>query len=151
MLGLAVVWKRDPILGGALLVTFLVFCYFIACYANWHGLASFGSRFFVSLTALFLLGLAASLEAFARWLAGSRKAFAAASVIVGLFIVWSMRLMFQWRTHMMLARGPIDCRQMVYNPVAVVPGKMLRTAKALLGDIEREDIKQLQKQTPGSR
>ena len=40
--------------------------------------------------------------------------------------------------------------------MAVVPGKMLRTAKAhlvarraLMDDIEREDIKQLQKQTPG--
>ncbi len=59
---------------------------------------------------------------------------------------------------MILVRGVIDCRQMVYNQVAVVPGKMLRRAKAclvarraLMGDIEPEDIKQLQKQTPGSR
>ena len=38
---------------------FLAFLYLLGCYQDWHGVSSFGSRFFVSLTPLFVIGLAA--------------------------------------------------------------------------------------------
>src|SRR4029077_17382662 len=60
ILGLVLLRRRDRELGDALIVTFLAFYYFIASYPSWDGLSSFGNRFFVSLTPLFVIGLAAT-------------------------------------------------------------------------------------------
>ena len=38
------------------------FYYLIACYPYWHGLSSFGNRFFISLTTIFIFGLALLFE-----------------------------------------------------------------------------------------
>ena len=158
VLGLLLLRHRDRAFFGYLLVCFLAFTYVIASYALWHGISSYGNRFFVSLTPVFILGLTASWAGLARLFRRAGRAFAVGSLATGCFILWNVGLMFQWGTHMIPVRGPIDCRQMVYNQVAVVPGRLFRTAKtylvargALMDDVEREDIKQLQKQTPGSR
>jgi hypothetical protein len=41
----------------------LLYLYLIGCYQDWDGISSFGNRFFVSLTPIFVLGLAATLQA----------------------------------------------------------------------------------------
>src|SRR5215469_13662071 len=38
------------------------FYYLISSYPDWHGMASFGNRFFISLTAIFIFGLALFLQ-----------------------------------------------------------------------------------------
>ena len=58
--------KRDEILGLYSIIVFAAFLYVIGCYQDWDGLSSFGNRFFVSLTVLFVLGLAGFIDYFAR-------------------------------------------------------------------------------------
>ncbi len=153
VLGLLLFWKRDRAVAGYLLAAFLTFYYFIASYAVWHGLSSYGNRFFVSLTPLFILGLAASLERFSNLFARQSRAFVAAVLVTGLFVLWNAGFVFQWGTHMVPARGPISWSEMIHNQVAVVPGKMFRTFKsyllarrALMVNIEQEDMQQLKRQ-----
>ena len=78
LLGLFWIWRKDNLFGGGLFLSVLAFSYFIACYPDWDGLSSFGNRFFISLTPVFVIGLAATLESFARWWdrQGSDVAFA---------------------------------------------------------------------------
>jgi hypothetical protein len=45
---------------------FLGYLYLVGCYQDWDGISSFGNRFFVSLTAIFVVGLAALFEFFGR-------------------------------------------------------------------------------------
>jgi hypothetical protein len=147
--GLFLVRKIDRILGTYLIVVFAVFLYVIGCYADWDGLSSFGNRFFISLTPVFILGLAAFFDWFARaW--GESRAGIFATAMTSLLILWNLGLIFQWGTHLIPARGPISWREASYNQVAVVPVQVGRTLKAyltgrkeLMGHIEEEDVKQL--------
>src|SRR5580693_9163307 len=65
-------------------------CYYlvISFYPDWDGLSSFGNRFFVSLTPVFVVGLAAALQTLAKVLHDRRGLFGAAYAVMGLFIVW---------------------------------------------------------------
>lgn len=147
--GLILLWRRDPSLGGSLLLVLVGFYYFIASYPDWDGISSFGNRFFVSLTALFVLGLAALLDWLARaW--EERGAAIVASGATALLILWNLGLIFQWGTHLIPARGPISWREAAYNQVAVVPVQATRTLKGyltgrhqMMRNIEQEDLKQL--------
>src|SRR5271170_1622377 len=67
VIGLFLFRRRDRVLAAYSICAFAVFVYVIGCYQDWDGLSSFGSRFFVSLTILFVLGLAA----FFDWIAHS--------------------------------------------------------------------------------
>ncbi|HEY4817428.1 MAG TPA: hypothetical protein VIH67_08350, partial [Candidatus Acidoferrum sp.] len=60
--GLVLLKWREPRVGTPLLAATLAFYVFIACYPDWAGISSFGNRFFVSLTPLFILGLSVLLE-----------------------------------------------------------------------------------------
>jgi hypothetical protein len=136
-------------LGVYSIVVFAAFLYTIGCYKEWDGLSSFGNRFFISLTPLFILGLGALFE----WLASTwqeRRAIAFAWSATVVLILWNLGLMFQWGVHLIPARGPISWREAGYNQVAVVPVQLGRTLKAyltgrkeLMGHIEEEDVKQL--------
>jgi hypothetical protein len=82
------------------------YLYVIGCYQNWHGLASFGNRFFISLTPLFILGLAA----FFDWLSSTLnegRAMIVATVSTTLFILWNFGMMYQWGRHLIPVRGLI--------------------------------------------
>ncbi len=150
VLGLFFFFRQDKSFAKYLLAAFLVFYYVIASFYFWHGLSSYGNRFFISLTALFVLGLAAFLERFAQLLASRQKAFAAAGLLVGFFVVWNAGFILQWGTHLVPARGPISWPEMVHNQVAVVPQQMtvaiksyLVRRKALMQQIEQKDLEGL--------
>ena len=147
--GLFVLQSYDRIPGAYLIIVFASFLYVIGCYADWDGLSSFGNRFFVSLTPLFILGLAAFFESFSNAL-DERRAGWLASCMTSVLIIWNLGLIFQWGTHLIPARGPISWREAGYNQVAVVPVRVGRTLKAyltgraeLMVHIEEEDVKQL--------
>jgi len=131
---------------------FLVYLYAIGCYQDWAGISSFGNRFFVSLTPLFVLGLASFLGWIASKCRESRSTAFAWSVIA-LFVLWNMGLIFQWGTHLIPARGPVSWREVAYNQVAVVPEQSMRTVKAylirrgrLMEHLEQQDMQQLKDQ-----
>ena len=133
-------------------VSFAVFAYMLGCYQDWHGISSFGSRFFVSLTPLFVIGLAAFLTRVAI-LIQHRHASAMLGSMVAIFILWNAGLIFQWGTHLIPARGPISWSTAAYNQVAVVPGEAGNVIKAylsgrsaLMNRIEQQDLQQLKSQ-----
>jgi MFS family permease len=153
--GLFVFWWREPRAGAPLLAAFLIFYLFIACYPDWAGISSYGNRFFVSLTALFILGLAVFLDRLAQFFRSPRAAVAAASALLAVFLFWNVGLMFQWGSHLIPARGPISFSEMIHNQFFVVPRQLaadLRTylfkRKALMQQIEDRDIQQQLKKNP---
>ena len=107
-IGLILFCRRRPQVGGPLLLISLAFFYVVAAYAYWHGISSFGNRFFISLTPVFVVGLAVALEDGARLFPRPRAAGAVAAVVLGLCIVWNLGFIFQWGTHLVPARGPIS-------------------------------------------
>lgn len=122
--------------------------------SDWAGIASFGNRFFVSLTALFVLGLAAFFERLALSLQPRRTAIVATASL-SLLILWNLGLMYQWGVHLIPARGPISWRLAVHNQFAVVPAGVFRNIEdyllrrgKLMQHIEDDDMKQIKSYHP---
>ena len=154
LVGLFLLAKRARTLAVYSLVTFAVYLYVIGCYQDWHGIASFGNRVFISLTAFFVLGLAS----FFDWLASTwneRRAWVAATAATALLILWNLGMMYQWGTHLIPPRGPISWRDAAHNQFAVVPGQAARTFEKylfrrsqLMRQIEQTDVKDLKSRQP---
>jgi hypothetical protein len=147
--GLFFLWRHDRVLAAYCLAVFVAYLYAMGCYQDWDGISSFGNRFFISLTSIFVLGLAALFDALVRAWNERSAAIVATSMIIVLG-VWNLGLMFQWGVHLIPARGPISWREAAYNQVAVVPGEAVQLAKSylrhrsgLMERIEQEDVKQL--------
>jgi hypothetical protein len=157
ILGLGFLWKRDRVLGSSLGAIVLAYYYFIASYPVWDGLSSFGNRFFVSLTPIFVVGLAALLRAGADWIGSQSRAWAAAAALVGLLMLWNFGFMFQWGTHLVPARGPISWGEMVRNQFTAVPKGVAQEFEtylfrrhSMMQNIEQKDDEQLRMRPAGS-
>jgi lipopolysaccharide transport system permease protein len=61
----------------------------IASYKDWDGVSSFGNRFFVSLTPIFVVGLGVFLATVAVWAGSRSRAWAVAGVLVGISMLWN--------------------------------------------------------------
>jgi hypothetical protein len=148
-IGLLALRRVDKTVADYLIASMVAFYCVIALHVNWDGMSSFGSRFFVSLTPMFVLGLAALFDfAAMKWV--ERPAALASSAVTAIFILWNLGLIFQWGTHLIPARGPISFREAAYNQVAVVPAKATETLKSyftrrkrLMNHIEQIDVNQL--------
>ncbi|MGB9464756.1 MAG: hypothetical protein WBR10_06560 [Candidatus Acidiferrum sp.] len=155
VIGLFAFWRSVPRAGSAFLAAALAFYYFIASYPDWAGISSYGNRFFVSLTPLFILGLAVFLDRFTRIFRTHRAARAAACAFLACFVFWNAGLMFQWGSHLIPARGPISFSQMIRNQFLVVPRQIttqletyLFRRKAMMQQIEQRDLEQLKTNPP---
>jgi hypothetical protein len=146
--------RYDWNLGAYAIGVFVALLYTMGCYADWDGLSSFGNRFFVSLTVLFVLGLAAFIDWFVRaW--HSPRATVMATSSVAVLVLWNLGLIFQWGMHLIPVRGPIFWREAAYNQVAVVPAEAtsalknyMTRRKGLMDLIEQRDVDQLKSQGP---
>jgi hypothetical protein len=151
LIGLVLFLRADRPFGLYLILTFVFFWAVIALHPSWDGLSSFGNRFFVSLTPLFVLGLAAFFDGLARaWRQPYEAAFAFSAT--ALLIAWNLGLIFQWGVHLIPARGPISWRQTTHNQFTAVPAAVTNQLEryvlhrhALMNDIEKSDVKQLEK------
>ena len=137
-----------------LAVASLSFYLFFALYPDWAGISSYGNRFFVSLTAIFIIGLGVALEQFAKMFRRERIAVTVCSAILGVFVLWNLGLIYQWGTHLIPARGAISFREAAYNQVYVVPRQLTSQLRAyvfrrtdLMRQIEQKDAEQLKKGT----
>jgi hypothetical protein len=155
VIGLVAFWRSVPRVGGAFLLAAIAFYYFIASYPDWAGISSYGSRFFVSLTALFVLGLAVFLDRFTRSFRKRGAALAASCVFLACFVLWNAGLMFQWGSHLIPARGPISFPQMIRNQFFTVPRQItaqletyLFRRKAMMQQIEQRDLEQMKQNPP---
>ena len=100
------------------------FYYLISSYPYWDGMASFGNRFFISLTPIYIFGLAALLQRCASWFSSPRLALLISSTVLACFIVWNLGFIYQWGAHLIPARGSISFREVAYNQFYVVPEKL---------------------------
>lgn len=153
-IGLVLFRWREPRVGTPLLAAALAFYIFIACYPDWAGISSFGNRFFVSLTPLFILGLSVFLQRSSLLFRSERAAVVSLSLILAVFMLWNVEFMFQWGAHLIPPRGPISWNVMIRNQFQVVPrqiaarlGDYLFHRHDLMRQIEERDIDQLKKQS----
>ncbi|HEX3376292.1 MAG TPA: glycosyltransferase family 39 protein [Candidatus Acidoferrales bacterium] len=154
--GLPFLIKRDVLLGLGSIITFISFYYFIASYPDWDGISSFGNRFFVSLTPIFIFGLAALIASLAEWLGKTTRALTLAGPALALLIIWNLAFIFQWGTHMVPARGEISWSVMIHNQFAAVPQRLTQDLKIyflnrgeMMKEIEQKDLEQRSLQLKG--
>jgi hypothetical protein len=139
----------DRQVGAYLVAAFLAFYYLIASYPTWYGLSSYGNRFFVSLTPVFVIGLGTMLAEFARRYSFARRFQVA---LAAALVVWNLGLIFQWGTNLIPNRGPVTWREVARNQVEVVPGRLLAIARAYAVDrdsvlalLQQEDLREVEK------
>lgn len=152
LIGLAFCTKRARGLTMYLGVAFLAFYYLIASYPYWDGLSSFGNRFFISLTPIYIFGLASLLDFVGRRFRSARFSFALMATLLGCFVLWNFGFIFQWGAHLIPVRGPISWNEMARNQFEVVPHeitghlkKFLLRRSDLMRQIEERDVEQLKK------
>jgi len=150
ILGLLLFAIRLSKVGIPLLSALVAFYLLIAFYPDWAGISSYGNRFFISLTPLFVLGLAHLLGSVGAHIREPRTALAFSSAVLVCFVLWNLGLMYQWGTHLVPARGPISFRRATYNQFCVVPIRLTSQLRSylfrrseLMRQIERSDIEQL--------
>jgi hypothetical protein len=155
LLGLFGAYKKDTLLGAGLLLSALIFGYFISSYPDWDGLSSFGNRFFISLTPVFVIGLAAALDLFARWWNRPGSDVVLASSALALLALWNAGLIFQWGTQMIPSRGAISWKETAHNQFAVVPTRLtddlehyLFRRDSIMQRIEVKDLERRQSEVP---
>jgi hypothetical protein len=151
--GLFLLCRRQSRVGAPMLTATTAFYLFIACYPDWAGISSYGNRFFVSLTPLFVVGLGVLLEQASRWVASPRITRILVPSILACLILWNLGFMFQWGTQLVPARGEISWTVMIHNQFSTVPSEVfakLRTylfhRSSLMKQIEHRDLQQLQQQ-----
>jgi hypothetical protein len=153
IVGLALFSRYDKELAAYLIAVALAYYYLIAADVDWDGLSSFGNRYFIPLTPLFVLGLSVVLNEMAKWFRSNRTAMRAVVPVIGFLILWNWAFIFQWGLHLVPVRGPVSWKSMIRNQFEVVPKIAFAQARCYLGDrgalmqrIEHEDVKQLRSQ-----
>ena len=149
ILGLLFFTFRLPKVGIPFFTALVAFYLFMSFYPDWAGISSYGNRFFVSLTPLFILGLAYLLERAAVYFPKPQIALAVCSGVLACFVLWNLGLIYQFGTHLVPARGRISFRQAAYNQFYVVPKQMTSDLRSyffrrsdLMRQIEQRDIEQ---------
>lgn len=152
IIGLVFVPRRAKVLTSYLSAGAAAFFYLISCYPDWHGMASFGNRFFISLTPIFIFGLALLFQRVAGLFNSSRFVFPAAAFLIALFVLWNAGFIFQWGAHMISPRGPVSLAEVAHNQFFVVPRELsadLRRyffkRKTFMQQIEQKDMDQMEK------
>jgi len=152
ILGLLFFAVRLPKVGVPFVVAMVVFYLFICVYPDWAGISSYGNRFFVSLTPLFVFGLAYFLERVAARFSRPGFALAVCSGVLSCFVLWNLGMIYQWGIHLVPARGPISFREAAYNQFHVVPARLTSSLHTyffrrgeLMRQIERNDVDQQNK------
>jgi hypothetical protein len=149
-LGLILLGIESHESGAAFLAAATSYYFLVSFYPDWAGISSFGNRFFVSLTALFVIGLAVLFEKLAVLFSSTKLATLMFSVFSATFVLWNCGLIFQWGMHLIPVRGPVSIRQAVHNQIFVVPRQVSQAMKDyiferqnLMNEIERRDIEQI--------
>lgn len=119
VVGLALFASTHRQAGACAMGAFALFVYLVSSYQFWHGASSFGNRFFLSFTPLFILGLAALYESATRF---TRKSFCQAVSVA--LVLWNALFIFQWGSNMISKRRPIVWSEMIYNQIFIAPQRI---------------------------
>lgn len=139
-------------IGVPFLAAIVTFYLFFSLYPDWAGISSFGNRFFISLTALFIFGLGVTLKTIAVRFSQQRMALLVFVMVLSCFVLWNLGMIYQWGTHLIPARGPISFTEVAYNQFHVVPrqiGSQLTSyflrRSDVMQQLERKDIEQMRR------
>jgi hypothetical protein len=150
MIGLLLFAICLPKIGVPFFSALAAFYLFISYYPDWAGISSYGNRFFISVTPLFILGLAYLLERIATRFERPRAALAVSAGILACFVLWNLGLIYQWGAHLVPARGPISFRAAAHNQFFVVPVQIRSQLRSyllrrsdMMRQIEQRDLEQL--------
>jgi hypothetical protein len=125
--GLFVLRRREPKMGGIFLAIAAAYYALIATYPWWDGISSFGNRYFITLTPLYIVGLAAAFAGLASYWKDQHAAYRRAVAVTSLLVIWNLGLVYQWSTGLLPERGPVYWNEVVYNQFRVVPGQLARS------------------------
>jgi hypothetical protein len=154
LLGLALVGLFIPFAAAKRIQAYLAlgalaFFYVISSYPYWDGMASYGNRFFISLTPVFVFGLAILMQRVGGYFRSFRRAYAVQALAVGFLVVWNLAFIFQWGIHLVPVRGEISWSSMVHNQFVEVPQRITQNVGTyfthrgeMMQHIEQEDIEQ---------
>jgi hypothetical protein len=152
IIGLLFFAIRLPKIGVPFFSALVAFYLFISYYPDWAGISSYGNRFFISVTPLFVLGLAYLLERIASRFQRPRGALSVSAGILACFVLWNLGLIYQWGVHLVPARGPISFREAAHNQFFVVPAQIssqlrsyLFRRSGMMRQIEQQDIEQMKR------
>jgi glycosyltransferase involved in cell wall biosynthesis len=153
IIGLFMWEKINRLVAGSLLASALAYYYLIASYPAWDGLSSFGSRYFLSVTPIFVFDLTAFLSGCAAAWKAQRAMAIAARTLAALLIAWNLLFMFQWGTHMIPVRGDISFKAMARAQFTTAPVRLKDTLlkylthrNAMMNQIENMDVQQIREQ-----
>jgi hypothetical protein len=128
---------RAPSLGLPVLAAATFFYYIVASSDRWHTAPGFGNRFLIPLTPVWVLGLAASIDALERRLsrlvqppAWRWSGIAAAAALA---VVWNLGLVFQWGSGLVPRREAVDFRRVVRQQFTAVPQRAVALVRRALG------------------
>jgi hypothetical protein len=119
--GLVLLAVRRPATGAPLLAAFGLVYYAVASYELWHGSSSFGNRYFVASSPLFVIGLAELLRAVHGLVSRPAPPLRWAVLGAGLAVLaaWNAGLLFQWGSGMIPRQGPVEPAVVARNQAAV--------------------------------
>src|SRR5260370_1251145 len=138
ILGLFFAPPRAKSITRYLAVATAAFYYVISSYPYWHGMASFGNRFFFSLAPIFIFVVVLLPQKFAKVSRSPRRAFAAAAALLFFLVAWNAGLIFQWGSHLTPARGPVSFSKITRNQFFVVPRQLSADLQRYL--FKRKDL-----------
>ena len=122
MLGLGVLWRREPQLAGLLALIFLAQVLVIGAYDTWWGGASFGARRFINCSPIFALGIAAAVDP----LRGRALQLTGAGLLC--LVLWNGGLAVQYSVGLIPRDAPVGMGQIVRNQIFEVPPRLKRIA-----------------------
>jgi hypothetical protein len=130
LVGLCLLARRRPEIGGPCLAISLAFYVLISLYPWWFGSFGFGNRFFVSLTPIFILGLSFLFSESVRLWGTARAASRRLLPVTMILILWNLGLVYQWSVDMFPWRSQVYWDEVLYDQFHVVPQQAFRDLRA---------------------
>lgn len=126
-LGLLALWHLDRKMAATCVLMTVAFYFLISVYPWWYGVYSFGNRFFISLTPIFVLGLAAGFSWSARFWESPQAAARRIVPVTALLILWNLGLLYQWSHFLFFPEGvgQVSWSEVLYNQFRVVPQRIV--------------------------
>jgi len=124
-LGFFYLYRLNRAVGTICLSVVLAFYGLVSFYPGWSSVYGFGNRYFVSLTPLFVLGLACVLAFAERFWRDHRRASLRLVPLILIFVTWNLGLVYQWRTHLMPTRSAVYWDEVIYVQFRDVPTQAL--------------------------
>ena len=95
-------------------------------------MVSFGNRFFISLTPIFVLGLAAAFSWMTRFWPNSTVAARRLVPVTALLILWNIGLLYQYSHYLFFPDGvgQVSWVEVTFNQFRVVPAEILHDVSA---------------------